>query len=116
MEVFNCDYFEVEFCTNFCNLFLCLQIARPPFIYNFSGVDPDHKAARLSDLVKEKIWRAYRDNPETVTVDRLAKEYRIRKQRVQAIVWLKDIEKEEEAQAGSPLDDEIEQGFERVHG
>lgn len=92
------------------------EIARPPFIYNFSGVDPDHKAARLSDAVKEKIWRAYKDNPETVTVDRLAKEYRIRKQRVQAIVWLKDIEKEEEAQAGSPLDDEIEQGFERVHG
>lgn len=95
---------------------LSLQIAQEPFIYNFSGVDPDHKAPRLSDDVKERIWRSYTDNPEPVTVARLAKEYRIRKQRVHAIVWLKDIEKQEESAQGSPLDNDIEEGFAQMHG
>lgn len=95
---------------------LSLQIAQEPFIYNFSGVDPDHKAPRLSDDVKERIWRSYTDNPESVTVARLAKEYRIRKQRVHAIVWLKDIEKQEESAQGSPLDNDIEEGFAQMHG
>lgn len=95
---------------------LSLQIAQEPFIYNFSGVDPDHKAPRLSDDVKERIWRSYTDNPESVTVARLAKEYRIRKQRVHAIVWLKDIEKQEELAQGSPLDNDIEEGFAQIHG
>jgi len=92
------------------------EIAQEPFIYNFSGVDPDHKAPRLSDDVKERIWRSYTDNPESVTVARLAKEYRIRKQRVHAIVWLKDIEKQEESAQGSPLDNDIEEGFAQMHG
>lgn len=95
---------------------LSLQIAQEPFIYNFSGVEPDHKAPRLSDDVKERIWRSYTDNPEPITVTRLAKEYRIRKQRVHAIVWLKDIEKQEEAAQGSPLDKDIEEGFAQIHG
>ncbi|KAG0584093.1 hypothetical protein KC19_3G184500 [Ceratodon purpureus] len=92
------------------------EIAQTPFIYNFSGVEPDYKACRLSEAVKERIWRSYTDNPETVTIDRLAKEYRIRKQRVHAIVWLKDIEKQEEATQGSPLDKDIEEYFERIDG
>lgn len=93
-----------------------MQIAQTPFIYNFSGVEPDYKACRLSDPVKERIWRSYTDNPEPVTLDRLAKEYRIRKQRVHAIIWLKDIEKQEEAKQGSPLDRDIEEYFERLDG
>ena len=96
--------------------FLSMQIAQTPFIYNFSGVEPDHKACRLSEAVKERIWRSYTDNPEPVTIDRLAKEYRIRKQRVHAIVWLKDIEKKEEAAQGSPLEKDIEEYFERIDG
>ncbi|KAG0598286.1 hypothetical protein M758_12G061200 [Ceratodon purpureus] len=92
------------------------EIAQTPFIYNFSGVEPDYKACRLSEAVKERIWRSYTDNPEPVTVDRLAKEYRIRKQRVHAIVWLKDIEKQEEAAQGSPLEKDIEEYFERIDG
>lgn len=92
------------------------EIAQTPFIYNFSGVEPDYKACRLSEPVKERIWRSYRDNPEPVTIDRLAKEYRIRKQRVHAIVWLVDIEKQEEATQGSPLDKDIEEYFERIDG
>lgn len=93
-----------------------MQIAQTPFIYNFSGVEPDHTACRLSEAVKERIWRSYTDNPEPMTIDRLAKEYRIRKQRVHAIVWLKDIEKQEEAAQGSPLEKDIEEHFERIDG
>jgi hypothetical protein len=93
-----------------------MQIAQKPFIYNFSGVEPDYKACRLSEAVKERIWRSYTDNPEPVTIDRLAKEYRIRKQRVHAIIWLKDIEKQEEAAQGSPLENDIEEYFERIDG
>lgn len=85
-------------------------------IYNFAGVAPDYKAPCLSDEVKERIWRSYTDNPEPVTIERLAKEYRIRKQRVHAIVWLKDIEKQEEAVQGSALDDDIEEGFAKIYG
>ncbi|XP_024361578.1 protein GAMETE CELL DEFECTIVE 1, mitochondrial [Physcomitrium patens] len=92
------------------------EIAQTPFIYNFSGVEPDYKACRLSEPVKERIWRSFHDNPEPVTIDRLAKEYRIRKQRVHAIIWLKDIEKQEEAAQGSPLDTDIEEYFARIDG
>lgn len=93
-----------------------MQIAQTPFIYNFSGVEPDYKACRLSEAVKERIWRSYTDNPEPVTIDRLAREYRIRKQRVHAIIWLKDIEKQEEAAQGTPLEKDIEEYFERIDG
>ena len=47
---------------------------------------------------------------------RLAEEYRVRQQRVHAILFLKDLEKRMEEKNGGPLDGEIEKGFEEVHG
>ena len=47
---------------------------------------------------------------------RLAEEYRVRQQRVHAILFLKDLEKRMEEKNGGPLDDEVEKGFEEVHG
>ncbi|KAL5563364.1 hypothetical protein UlMin_033111 [Ulmus minor] len=41
-------------------------------------------------------------------VERLAKDYRIMRQRVHAILWLKELEEEEEKKLGHPLDDSVE--------
>ncbi|KAG9138370.1 hypothetical protein Leryth_001558 [Lithospermum erythrorhizon] len=54
------------------------------------------------------MYKKHKDNPEVYTVERLAKEYRIMRQRVHAILWLKEIEEEEEKKLGRPLDDSVE--------
>lgn len=69
------------------------EIASEPMDYIFAGVPPDFKAPRLSDEVKEKMWKAYCDSPNDEMIDRLAERFKIRKQRVHAILWLKEIEK-----------------------
>ncbi|KAF6135821.1 hypothetical protein GIB67_028140 [Kingdonia uniflora] len=47
------------------------------------------------------------ENPEVYTIEKLAKDYQIIRQRVHAILWLKEIEEEEEKKYGS-LGDSIE--------
>ncbi|CAM6109881.1 unnamed protein product [Calypogeia fissa] len=86
-----------------------------PMDYVFAGVPPDVKAACLSDASKEKMWKAYNDSPGPEMIDKLAETYRIRKQRVHAILWLKDLEKEAVKQ-GKTLAEDIEQSFEQIHG
>ncbi|KAM2052957.1 hypothetical protein ACFX1T_002656 [Malus domestica] len=42
------------------------------------------------------MYKKHKENPEVYTVERLAKDYRITRQRVHAILWLKELEEEEE--------------------
>ncbi|KAK9100078.1 hypothetical protein Scep_023508 [Stephania cephalantha] len=54
------------------------------------------------------MYKLHKENPEVYTVERLAKDYRIMRQRLHAILWLKEIEVEEEIKLGHALDDSIE--------
>ncbi|OIW14259.1 hypothetical protein TanjilG_21399 [Lupinus angustifolius] len=49
-----------------------------------------------------------KQDPQVYTVEKLAKDYRIMRQGVLAILWLKDLEEEEEKKLGHPLDDSVE--------
>ncbi|XP_002982107.2 uncharacterized protein LOC9635918 [Selaginella moellendorffii] len=85
-------------------------------VYTFGKPEPDYTACLLSDASKEKMYQMHKENPEVNSVDKLAAEYRIRKQRVHAILWLKELEKEEEARLGHPLDDSVEKFYENMYG
>lgn len=70
--------------------------------------EPGIRGAYLKDSEKAEMYRLHKENPEVYTVERLAKDYRIMRQRVHAILWLKQLEEEEEKKRGKPLDDSIE--------
>ncbi|KAK9086083.1 hypothetical protein Sjap_026494 [Stephania japonica] len=70
--------------------------------------EPGARGAYLKDSEKAEMYRLHKENPEVYTVERLAKDYRIMRQRVHAILWLKEIEEEEERKLGHALDDSIE--------
>lgn len=71
--------------------------------------EPGARGSYLKDSEKAEMYRLHKENPEVYTVERLAKDYRIMRQRVHAILWLKEIEEEEERKLGRPLDDSVEQ-------
>ncbi|KAJ7295781.1 hypothetical protein O6H91_Y164400 [Diphasiastrum complanatum] len=83
-------------------------------IIYLDGVKPDHSAAHLSDASKERMYKLHKEDPKVNTVDKLAADYRIRKQRVHAILWLKETEKKQEEELGHPLEDDIEKEFEEM--
>ncbi|KAK9088164.1 hypothetical protein Scep_027246 [Stephania cephalantha] len=70
--------------------------------------EPGARGAYLKDSEKAEMYKLHKENPEVYTVERLAKDYRIMRQRVHAILWLKEIEVEEERKLGHALDDSIE--------
>uniref|UniRef100_A0A2P2IRE0 Keratin type I cytoskeletal 10 n=1 Tax=Rhizophora mucronata TaxID=61149 RepID=A0A2P2IRE0_RHIMU len=70
--------------------------------------EPGARGSYLKDSEKAEIYRLHKENPEVYTVDRLAKDYRIMRQRVHAILWLKELQEEEEKKLGHPLDDSVE--------
>ncbi|KAJ8747059.1 hypothetical protein K2173_013157 [Erythroxylum novogranatense] len=70
--------------------------------------EPGARGSYLKDLEKSEMYRLHKENPEVYTVERLAKDYRIMRQRVHAILWLKEMEEEEEKKLGHPLDDSVE--------
>jgi len=70
--------------------------------------EPGARGSYLKDSEKAEMYRLHKKNPEVYTVEKLAKDYRIMRQRVHAILWLKEIEEEEEKKLGHPLDDSIE--------
>ncbi|KAL5851278.1 hypothetical protein ACOSQ3_006396 [Xanthoceras sorbifolium] len=70
--------------------------------------EPGARGSYLKDSEKAEMYRLHKDNPEVYTVERLAKDYRIMRQRVHAILWLKELEEEEEKKLGHPLDDSVE--------
>lgn len=70
--------------------------------------EPGARGSYLKDSEKAEMYRLHKQNPEVYTVERLAKDYRIMRQRVHAIIWLKELEEEEEKRLGHPLDDSVE--------
>lgn len=92
------------------------DVKQKPWTYHLTPVPPDEAAARLSDAAKEQMWQQHEAAPSVWTVARLAREYRVREQRVHAILWLKGDEKVQEKARGVPLDKNIEKEFERVYG
>ncbi|KAL0434989.1 UNVERIFIED_CONTAM: hypothetical protein Sradi_0206800 [Sesamum radiatum] len=70
--------------------------------------EPGARGSYLKDSEKAEMYKKHKENPEVYTVERLAKEYRIMRQRVHAILWLKELEEEEEKKLGRPLDDSVE--------
>ncbi|KAF5187128.1 ribosomal protein L20 [Thalictrum thalictroides] len=71
-------------------------------------MEPGARGSYLKDSEKAEMYRLHKENPEVYTIERLAKDYRIMRQRVHAILWLKEIEEEEEKKLGHPLDDSVE--------
>ncbi|KAK6937663.1 hypothetical protein RJ641_031171 [Dillenia turbinata] len=71
-------------------------------------IEPGARGSYLKDSEKTEMYRLHKENPEVYTVEKLAKDYRIMRQRVHAILWLKELEEEEEKKLGRPLDDSIE--------
>ncbi|CAI7871018.1 unnamed protein product [Closterium sp. NIES-53] len=92
------------------------RVRSEPWIFNLTELPPDSTAARLSEESKENIWLLHQKDPGHWSVARLAREYRVRQQRVHAILWLKDLEKKMEEEQGKPLDDSIAKEFEKQHG
>lgn len=70
--------------------------------------EPGARGSYLKDSEKAEMYRLHKENPEVYTVEKLAKDYRIMRQRVHAILWLKELEEEEEKKLGRPLDDSVE--------
>ncbi|KAG6726855.1 hypothetical protein I3842_02G101500 [Carya illinoinensis] len=70
--------------------------------------EPGARGSYLKDSEKAELYRLHKQNPEVYTVEKLAKEYRIMRQRVHAILWLKELEEEEDKKLGHPLDDSVE--------
>ncbi|KAJ8532447.1 hypothetical protein K7X08_012370 [Anisodus acutangulus] len=71
-------------------------------------MEPGARGSYLKDSEKTEMYKKHKENPELYTVERLAKDYRIMRQRVHAILWLKKLEEEEEKKLGRPLDDSVE--------
>ncbi|KAL8208649.1 hypothetical protein R6Q57_008061 [Mikania cordata] len=72
-------------------------------------IEPGARGAYLKDSEKAEMYRLHKENPEVFTVEKLAKDYRIMRQRVHAILWLKEDEEKMEKKLGHPLDDSVEQ-------
>lgn len=70
--------------------------------------EPGARGSYLKDSEKAEMYRLHKENPAVYTVEKLAKDYRIMRQRVHAILWLKELEEEEEKKLGRPLDDSVE--------
>ncbi|MCL7027056.1 hypothetical protein MKW94_006342 [Papaver nudicaule] len=71
-------------------------------------MEPGVRGSYLKDSEKAEMYRLHKMNPEVYTVEKLAKDYRIMRQRVHAILWLKEDEEEQEKKLGKPLDDSVE--------
>ncbi|XP_007034309.2 PREDICTED: uncharacterized protein LOC18602693 [Theobroma cacao] len=71
-------------------------------------LEPGARGSYLKDSEKAQMYRLHKQNPEVYTVEKLAKDFRIMRQRVEAILWLKKDEEEMEKKLGHPLDDSVE--------
>lgn len=66
--------------------------------------EPGAGGSYLKDSEKSEMYRLHKEIPGVYTVETLAKDYSIMRQRVHAILWLKEIEEKEEKKLGHPLD------------
>lgn len=72
-------------------------------------IEPGARGSYLKDSEKAEMYRLHKENPQVYSVEKLAKDYRIMRQRVLAILWLKEDEEKMEKKLGHPLDDSVEQ-------
>ncbi|GLJ08434.1 hypothetical protein SUGI_0088660 [Cryptomeria japonica] len=70
--------------------------------------EPGLRGTYLMDSEKQEMYRLHKENPKVYTVERLAKDFKVLRQRVEAILWLKEDQEEIEKKTG-PLDDSVEQ-------
>ncbi|XP_047325551.1 protein GAMETE CELL DEFECTIVE 1, mitochondrial [Impatiens glandulifera] len=70
--------------------------------------EPGARGTYLKDSEKAEMYRLHKQSPDVYTVERLARDYRIMRQRVHAILWLKEDQEKEEKKLGHPLDDSVE--------
>ena len=77
--------------------------------------NPNIRNAHLSDRAKTQMYVMHRKDPKTWDVPALAERYRIRQQRVMAILALKQIQ-HDTVKAGQPTYPHLEAAFEQIHG
>jgi hypothetical protein len=77
--------------------------------------NPNIRNAHLSDRTKTQMFLMHEKDPETWDVARLAEQYRIRQQRVMAILALKKIQ-QRHLRDGKPTFPDLEAAFEELHG
>lgn len=70
--------------------------------------EPGVRGEYLKEADKKEMYRLYKENPEVNTVEKLAKDFRVMRQRVHAILWLQEDEEEMERKTGKRLDDSVE--------
>ena len=70
---------------------------------------PGVRGAYLKDSEKAEMYKLHKQSPQVYTVEKLAKDYRIMRQTVHAIFWLKEDKEKMEKELGHPLDDSMEQ-------
>ena len=77
--------------------------------------NPNIRNAHLSDRAKTQMYVMHRKDPSTWDVPSLAERYKIRQQRVMAILALKTIQ-HDTVKAGGPTFPHLEAAFEQIHG
>ena len=77
--------------------------------------NPNIRNAHLSDRAKTQMYVMHRKDPKTWDVPALAERYRIRQQRVMAILALKQIQ-HDTVKAGKSTYPHLEAAFEQIHG
>ncbi|KAJ0034059.1 hypothetical protein Pint_25984 [Pistacia integerrima] len=70
--------------------------------------EPSPTGSYLNDSENAEMYRLHKQNPDIYTIERLAKDYRVTRQRVHAILWLKELEEEEEKKFGHPFNESVE--------
>ncbi|CAH9141200.1 unnamed protein product [Cuscuta epithymum] len=71
-------------------------------------MEPGARGSYLKDYEKTEMYKKHKENPGVYTIEKLAKEYRIMRQRVHAILYLKGLEEEEEKKLGRPIHSTLE--------
>ncbi|GAQ83209.1 hypothetical protein KFL_001390270 [Klebsormidium nitens] len=81
---------------------------------SLTGPPPDYLSPSLSTKSKNAIYAAYKEDPSEKTVAKLAADYKILKQRVQAILFLKEREEVWEKEVLEKQDDETKEMFKEM--
>ncbi|CAM8919373.1 unnamed protein product [Rhodiola kirilowii] len=68
--------------------------------------EPGTRGSHLSESDKAKIYTLHNGDPEVNTVEKLARDFKIMRQRVHAILWLKKDKEEREKKLGHSLNNE----------
>uniref|UniRef100_A0A7N0ZXB7 Uncharacterized protein n=1 Tax=Kalanchoe fedtschenkoi TaxID=63787 RepID=A0A7N0ZXB7_KALFE len=78
-----------------------LMMEIPPLLKQ--AKEPGTRGSHLSESDKAQIYTLHTNNPEIYTVEKLARDFKIMRQRVHAILWLNKDKEEREKKLGHPL-------------